>query len=416
MRILVVIQRYGEEIAGGAEAACRGLAEHMVQRGHDVHVLTSCALSYDDWADHFSEGVSELNGVTVHRRRVREPRSGHEFGPLMQRALGGASYAVQRDWLRVFGPEIEISMWLEEHASEFDVADVFTYLYAPASVGCRWVRSRLPTVVHPTAHDEAMFWVPAYDELFASTDVAICLTPEEAHLVERRTHGGVHTEVLGLGLDVDVHGDGGAFRARFGLGPEPYVLYVGRVDPGKGAHELYGYMTQLQSSGRTDATLVILGEPQGSMPLDPHPGVVFTGFVDDQTKHDAIAGCAVLVQPSYFESFSLSLCEAWLHAKPAMVQDQCAVLFGQAVRSGGALRYRGLSQFDACLQRLLDDADLREAIGAAGREYVAHEYGWSRILDDYERILRDTIGRRRVEASQLDPHGFGAMPLRWTPR
>ena len=40
MRLLYVVQRYGETIAGGAEQHCREMAERMARRGHHVEVAT----------------------------------------------------------------------------------------------------------------------------------------------------------------------------------------------------------------------------------------------------------------------------------------------------------------------------------------------------------------------------------------
>src|SRR4051812_31793158 len=85
MRLLYVVQRYGETIAGGAEQACRELAEHMSARGHGVEVATTCAQSYVDWADSYPAGTSELNGVVVHRFPVPRPRDFDRFGALNAR-------------------------------------------------------------------------------------------------------------------------------------------------------------------------------------------------------------------------------------------------------------------------------------------------------------------------------------------
>jgi hypothetical protein len=42
-RIGIIVQRYGEEVNGGAEALARWLAERLA-RAADVHVFTTCAL------------------------------------------------------------------------------------------------------------------------------------------------------------------------------------------------------------------------------------------------------------------------------------------------------------------------------------------------------------------------------------
>ncbi len=92
---------------------------------------------------------------------------------------------------------------------------------------------------------------------------------------------------------------------------------------------------------------MVVGEPV--KPLEPHPDVITTGFVPEQVKNDAIAGCTALVMPSYFESFSLVLAEAWAQSKPALVNGHCDVLTGQAQRSGGAIPYRGFAEFEAAV-------------------------------------------------------------------
>ena len=59
LKLLYTVQRYGEDIVGGSEAACRQFAEHLAQRGHHVEVVTSCARSYLDWADEYEAGSTE---------------------------------------------------------------------------------------------------------------------------------------------------------------------------------------------------------------------------------------------------------------------------------------------------------------------------------------------------------------------
>ncbi|MBS1836665.1 MAG: glycosyltransferase family 4 protein [Actinobacteria bacterium] len=401
MKILYCVQRYGPEIAGGAEAACRNLARRMVGRGHDVEVLTTRALTYSDWADHFPGGTSELDGLLVHRVGVREPRSEQRFLPLHMRVTTGAppASAVAMDWLRVLGPDSPaVLTWLDREAGRFDVVVFYTYLYTPAGLGLRVASAHTPTVLHPAAHDEPAWWLDVYRPMLDAADGFSFQTPEEADLVAARGHRPRVDELVGMGVDTEVVGDGDRFRSRIGLGAEPIVLYLGRIDPGKGPDELYRYMATLRDRGRTDATLVVVGEPVVELP--EHPGVRYTGFVDEQTKHDALAAATVFAQPSYFESFSLSLCEAWVQRRPALVQRRCAVLAGQARRSRGALPYGSLAEFDAGLARLLRDPHLRAAMGDAGHDYVTSNYSWGVVLDRYERLLERVVAERSAASER----------------
>ena len=399
MRLLFVSQRYGEQIAGGAEAACRALAERLVVRGHQVDVVTSCATSYDDWADSFSPGVSELNGVRVHRLPVRAPRDPALFGPVHHRALSQphVSLALQRDWLRMHGPELPgLTRFLEQHGRRYDVAIFNSYLFAPAGFGAPVAAARTATIVHPAAHHEPALFLDIFDAELRHADAVACYSSEELALLEQRIRGPQTLALIGTGIDDSVRGNGARFRARFGLANRPYLLYLGRLDPGKGADELYRFAQKSIERGGRDLSLVIVGE--NVMGLPPADGVLFTGFVDEQTKYDALASATIFANPSYFESFSIVLCEAWVQCCPALVQGASDVLAGHVGRSGGGLVYRSFAEFDVALDRLLDDAALRSEMGRRGREYVVANFGWPAVLERYEALLVEV--RSRFDASR----------------
>ena len=71
-KIAIVVQRYGQEVNGGAEQMARWVAEQLTALA-EVHVLTTCAVDYQTWADHYPAGSTQLNGVQIHslcRRRA----------------------------------------------------------------------------------------------------------------------------------------------------------------------------------------------------------------------------------------------------------------------------------------------------------------------------------------------------------
>jgi hypothetical protein len=77
-RIAFVIERYGLDVVGGAEHYCREVAERLAQL-YPVEVLTTCALHYDRWANHYPAGREELNGVGVERFPVAVERAPDVF-------------------------------------------------------------------------------------------------------------------------------------------------------------------------------------------------------------------------------------------------------------------------------------------------------------------------------------------------
>lgn len=389
MRLLYVTQRYGREVAGGAELHCRQFATRLAARGHHVEVVTTCARDYVTWANEYPAGTTELDGVRVHRLATVHPRDLRLFGPLNGRVTLGekpVALHVQEAWMRSQGPDVaDLAPWLDRHAPGFDAVIFFTYLYDSAFTGLPRVAGRVPVLLHPTAHDEPTLDLAIFDALFRMPDAFAFSTEEERDLVERRFRVTRPSDVIGIGFDLEVAGDGAAFRDRYDLGDAPYLVVVGRVDPAKGSTELFDFFTTYKERRPGPLRLVVVGEPVDPPP--PHPDVVVTGFVADDVRQGAVDGSVALVQPSYFESFSMVLAEAWAQRRAALVQGHCAVLEGHARRSGGAVPYRGYAEFEAAVDLIAGDPALAAALGLAGRRYVEERFAWDAVLDRYEALL-----------------------------
>ncbi len=391
LRILFVVQRYGEEVAGGAELCCRQFATRLATRGHHVEVATSRAQSALDWADVYPPGTTRLAGVAVHRFDGTGPRDNDAFdaktvGVLWSGVL--ASAAEQQEWRRLQGPELPgLVPWLAERSPAFDVAVHFSYLYTPTWAGLPVTSPLVPTVLHATAHDEPAFWLPVFDDLFPRPTRFVWFTEEERDLLVRRG-APRRGAVVGIGADLGSPGTGSRFRTRSGLGDRPYLVCVGRVEAGKGSDELVQFFEAYKDRNPGPLALVLVG-PAGDH--RDHPDILYTGFVDDGTRNDALAGALALAQPSFFESFSMVLTEAWAQGRPVVAQGRTDVLVGQVRRSGGGVWYSGFAEFEAAVDLLTASPGLADTLGRAGRHYVEQEYRWETVLERYEGLLRQTV-------------------------
>ncbi len=389
MRLLYTVQRYGEDIVGGSEAACRLFAERLAGRGHDVEVVTSCARSYVDWADEYEPGTTELNGVIVHRLPVIALRTVEDFGPLNDWTILGPRpipLFQQQRWMRLMGPQLrEYPTWLRANVHRFDAVIHMTYMYGTTTAGLPVTSGRVPTILQPTAHDEPAIWVRQYDTIFRLADAFMFFTPEERQIVADRFDFDPDGEVIGIGMEIHARADPADFRRRYELDDDPYLLYVGRIDTAKGAHEAYRFFEAFKQRNPGPLKFVLAGQAVFELPT--HDDVIHVGFLDEDTKRSALAGCLALLQPSYFESFSIVLCEAWLQGRPALVQGRSEVLEGQARRSGGAIPYRGFVEFEAALELLLANPELADRMGAGGQQYVEQNYNWPTVLDEVEAAV-----------------------------
>lgn len=407
MKFLYSVQRYGEDIVGGSETACRLFAENLVRRGHEVTVVTSCALNYTDWSDHYEPGESIENGVRVVRLPVIRPRDPGHFARLAERVLADptrTSYADQIRWLQDMGPVLrDHDRTLRREAAGSDAAIFMTYLYPTSVFGVASVVDVTPIVLQPTAHEEPPAHLSMYRALFQRADGYLFLTDEEREISRRIFRLKYEGTVTGIGMNVrsgEVRGM--SFREMHGLGDDPFILYLGRIDVYKGVSELMRYFVEYKGRNPSNLRLVLAGE--AVMPLPDVDDIRFVGFLDEQSKIDAIAASDILVQSSPFESFSIVLCEAWLQGKPVLVQGRSEVLTGQCLRSGGGIPYRGFAEFEAALDKLLGDKSLASEMGALGREYVVSSYGWDFVLDRFMNEInsaRERFAVRREAAITL---------------
>lgn len=403
MRILFSVQRYGEEIAGGAEQHCRWLAESLALRHHDVHVVTSTALDYMTWAPSYAEGDSVFNGVTVHRFSVEKSRDIDWFNRLadqMDFKNHTTPVTLEDLWLREQGPAlVGAREWLRANAPTFDVAVPFTYLYATSQTLVSEVSGVIPIVMHATAHDEFPLYLRRIKEELVAVDEFLCSTPEEASLLETRLGTAPTTHVVGIGVDLHSPSDRNAVLQDLALPLDPYFVILGRIDPSKGTDVAASMFSRWRShTNRTANLLAVGGRSTTFDDLDLGEGVFATGFVDETTKSTLLHGAVGLIQPSPFESFSLALCEAWLAGVPSISTTQSDVLVGQTERSEGGLLYSNEDEFCTHLEWILDNPTEASDMGSRGRTYVETNFRSATVVNRIETILGEAL---RNHASRL---------------
>jgi glycosyltransferase involved in cell wall biosynthesis len=392
VRLAYVVQRYGPEIRGGAEAHCRDFATRVAARGHSVEVFTTCATDYRTWRNEFPAGRAEDDGVAVTRFPVVAERP-DDFDVLCDQVLGQPSLAprdLQEHWMRMQGPEVpELVETLRSSDSRFDLVIFVTYLYYTTYFGLPAVKQR--AVLHPTAHDEAPIYLSMFEDMFEIPRALVFLTPEEREFVRHRFDlDGTPDLVSGIGIEgpKEVSPD----RARDRLGIDgPFVLYVGRLDPQKGIEQLCGYFARYRERRGAVVDLVLAGDVVMDVP--PTAGISVLGTVTDQEKWDALAAATALVHPSRHESFALILLESWCVETPSLVNAYSEVMAGHSRRSGGGLWYRTYADFEACLDRLLTDPELATGLGRQGKLYVETNYDWDGVIDRYLSFLERVRAR-----------------------
>jgi glycosyltransferase involved in cell wall biosynthesis len=381
-----VVQRYGVDVTGGSETLARAVAERLAGE-FDVTVFTTCARDYVTWRNELPEGRRLEAGVEVLRFPVHEERDLAAFNRFSD-TLYGRPHTVEDEmlWLRRQGPYApDLVLALQERRHEFRAIVFFTYLYYTTCLGLKAAPER--SILVPTAHDEPPLALGIYREVFRLPRAFAFLTVPEAELVRSRFDlAGRPCEVAGMGVDLPSAPDVDGFRDRHGLRAQPYLLYAGRIDAGKGCAEMIDFYEAYRARGGSPLPLLLIGHL--NMPEPRVEGVRYLGYLPEEEKKAAVAGAGVVLCPSPYESLSIVMLEAMAAGVPALVNGRSAVLRDHCVRSNGGLYYENGDEFAAVIELLQHDRRLRDALSAAGRRYVAEGYRWEAVLEKYRRLIR----------------------------
>ncbi len=388
MRLALVVQRYGLEIAGGAELHARLIAERLARR-HEVVVATTCARDYVTWRNELPRGLCSVNDVPVFRFPVRRPRDPVRFGRLQQRVFYRPHAPREaRAWMHAQGPYTpRMIRWLRYYRERFDYAICFSYRYWTTYHAMLALPGK--GILVPTAEPDPAIELPLFRPVFEGARAIMYNTPEERDMIARHADvRGVPGVVVGVGIVEPPPVRPERFRARHAVAG-PFLLYVGRIDANKGCRQLFDHYRRayrrLRAAGVQPPQLLLAGSRV--LPIPEHPGIRYLGRVSEQDKYDALAAATALVMPSFYESLSMVLLEAWALGRPVLVNAHCAVLEGQVRRSRGGLYYRDAAEFTECVRLLREDARLGDALGRCGNAYYTAQYAWPVIESKYEAML-----------------------------
>jgi glycosyltransferase involved in cell wall biosynthesis len=394
-RIAFIVQRYGEQITGGAESLCRQVAERLLPY-YDVDVLTTCALDHLSWKNVLPEGEEMLHGIRVRRFPTVEERKLLDFHRHYDRIFTTQLSAEEEyEMIRFQGPHTPALVdYVRKRARDYDAFIVFTYMYYTAVHTLPILKSK--AIFVPTAHDETALYAHILDDLFHQTPHLICNTEEELFLLQRRFNLPSSVgRVAGVGMDEPVAGEPDPlWRSLQGkLASKRVLTYAGRVENGKGCDELVDFFIRfVEEEKRPDVMLLLLG--RRTLPLPPHGQIVSPGYVSEYVKYQALQRTDIGVAPSALESLCMAALETWMHGRPLLVNGRSPVLLGHCIRSNGGLWYTDYAEFREALKILLDDPALLATLGKQGGAYVRSRYRWDLVEQAYRETIENVIAGR----------------------
>lgn len=190
------------------------------------------------------------------------------------------------------------------------------------------------------------------------------------------------------------------FRKEKNIGPQPVVLYVGRLDTRKGVDVLIRAMAKVDGA---QCLIVGNGEQQThddlvTLAREPHleNKVRFMGRADQEELNLYYNSAAMLVLPTVdhsAETFGAVLLEAWASGTPVISADNPAPakLIGES--GGGLLVPRGDSEELArSIQSLLADPRAAAQMGAQGQTFALCHFSLDSTSDKLMHLYQKIIG------------------------
>ncbi|MDQ7033315.1 MAG: glycosyltransferase [Anaerolineae bacterium] len=338
---------------GGVVTATQGLTRALVQRGHDITVLTTDALSFDSRISNEADTV--LDGVRV----LRVPNKIYAL-----RKLNLSTPFSLRKVIEPRLPTIDIV-----HLHEFRTVE--NLLLAPLVA-----KYQIPTVLSPhgtlnlaTGRSTLKIW---WDKLL-SPRVAqhiyhvIALAQSELDDIQavwsRFNNLKTTFSIIPNGVNPDELStlpNAAPFREKYALGNAQVVLFMGRLHERKGVDVLAKAFLE---ANIPNTKLVLAGPDEGMrerLESLADERIVLTGYIRGDERLQALAAASLFVLPAVGEGLSMAVLEAMSAELPVLLSPGCNFPEAEAYHAGRIVEPQITPLTDALREMLSDTVALSQ--------------------------------------------------------
>jgi D-inositol-3-phosphate glycosyltransferase len=407
MHVVQVPRRFVRSDWGGTETVILETSKSLLALGHHTEIYCPRALSTRD--HEVIDGVSVTRfgylypylGLTDAARIQMDRKGGNLFSfPLMRglqrfpkldlihlhtgKRLGGIG--------RYVAAQRNVPYVISLHGGVYDV---------PAGEAKTWTAPTSGTF----EWGKLLGWWVGARRVLDDAATIICVGRKEMTEAQRR-HPAQTVVHLPNGVDARrfACGDGGGFRARFGIPVDAFViLVVGRIDAQKNqllAARLLGELRH--GSPRMHLVLVgpvtnadydrSLSEEIFALGLEGSVTLIRGLETSDPELVNAYHAADLFLLPSIHEPFGIVILEAWAAGLPVVASNVGGVPSFVTDGENGCLFPSGdLATLLGTVRGLIANRDLRCKIAEAGRKKAAEEFGWDRITERLVGIYEEAI-------------------------
>ena len=366
---------------GGPIYAVHGLCRALAERGHDVHVFTT---NVD------GPGVSNvpvdravnLDGVAVRyfsaglgRRLYRSPAMG--------RALKESRKSFDIIHLH------SVFLWPTLAAADVAQACGIPYIVTPHGMLVGELFARKSRLLKSA-------WISLFERRNIERAAAIHFTSQieadEMRLlgIKCRSSAIIPNGLDSADISVDPSTDDLAWLQSL---PQPFILYLGRVNWKKGLDRLISAMTLVDG-----IDLVIAGNDEDDYrrsletlahKLNVTPRTKFIGPVTGARKWALLRQAHMLLLPSYSENFGMVVLEAMAVGCPVVVTAEVGLAAAVNASGAGLVVEGNPEKLATAIATLESDESRRKQMGDAGRKTAAEQFSWTSIAAKMESLYTE---------------------------
>jgi len=370
MRIAMIGLRAIGHNAGGVERAVEELSTRLVQRGHQVTVF--CRTRYNSGQADEYKGVHLVNTCAIYTKHLEAIT--HTAGATLH-ALRGYNIV----HFHAMGPS----------------------LFAPLP---RLAGQSVVSTIHGLDfHREK--WGPFAKTVLKAGAFVAGTCANKTIVVSRKLQQYYQERLKRESTYIpngipDAHAGSIQELRRFGVRGDDYLLFLGRLVPEKGCHNLIKAFRKTTHKHK----LLIVGSSSHSDKYVKHlqylaagdNRIIFTGSLFGEAKHAAYTHASGLVFPSALEGMPLVLLEAMSHSCPVLcsnIAENLEVVIDYETQEPLALTY-ALNDQEALImgiKQLISDPESNHIRAKHALQSGIKQFNWERIAAETEAVYQEAL-------------------------
>ncbi|OGK33429.1 hypothetical protein A3F57_04140 [Candidatus Roizmanbacteria bacterium RIFCSPHIGHO2_12_FULL_36_11] len=378
-KIAIITSLFSKNTYDGANFYVRILVQHLSKLAKVIILTTS---SFDN----LPKSVSSKNNIQILLFPLEKNSQHSQFNRLTHYLFQEKKHTSAQEelWLKLSGSYSPLLLrYLKENFDNYDFFFFIGYANALTYFGLPLVKSK--AILIPLTHKEPLLQFKIFDKIFSSPVIILPSTFAEKDLIKSKFLSLPPLFITGININKP------KFPKKVPVFlSKPYFIYIGRVSRLKGVFELIDYFIEVKNRNIIDHKLILIGKNTDFVQIPKHNDIIHFEYISQERKYSLLSEAEFLINPSYYESLSLSLLESWSLKKPVLANARCDVLKSQIDKANGGLYYEDFEEFEMMINWLIRHPRQQQILGNNGYRYTQKNYS-PQIIQKKIKILLDTL-------------------------